>query len=77
MISNGALPNIRKTRGRASLTNIISRGWSTLNCTKMCEMRPREKQLKGWKKDKKVSLIEALNPKWSDLSASAKLNRFA
>ncbi len=28
----------------------------------------REKQLKGWKREKKVCLIEALNPKWSDLS---------
>ena len=28
----------------------------------------REKQLKGWRRAKKIELIEALNPKWSDLS---------
>ena len=37
----------------------------------------REKQLKGWKREKKLSLIEALNPQWSDLSGSASSNRFA
>ncbi len=29
----------------------------------------REKQIKGWVRAKKVSLIEAENPKWLDLSA--------
>jgi putative endonuclease len=29
----------------------------------------REKQLKGWTRAKKVSLIEEDNPKWADLSA--------
>lgn len=28
----------------------------------------REKQLKNWKRDWKISLIEADNPEWSDLS---------
>jgi putative endonuclease len=28
----------------------------------------REKQLKGWKRDKKIQLIESHNPKWEDLS---------
>jgi putative endonuclease len=28
----------------------------------------REKQLKGWKRDRKVALIESANPRWSDLS---------
>ena len=28
----------------------------------------REKQLKGWKRQKKVALIESTNPKWKDLS---------
>jgi putative endonuclease len=28
----------------------------------------REKQLKGWRRAKKLTLIKALNPKWSDLS---------
>ncbi len=28
----------------------------------------REKQLKGWKREKKVALIEKVNPQWKDLS---------
>ena len=28
----------------------------------------REKQIKGWTRQKKNSLIEALNPEWKDLS---------
>ncbi|HIF72580.1 MAG TPA: GIY-YIG nuclease family protein [Dehalococcoidia bacterium] len=33
--------------------------WSTLE---------REKQIKSWKRDRKLSLIDALNPGWGDLS---------
>jgi len=29
----------------------------------------REKQLKGWRRAKKIALIEAQNPRWEDLSA--------
>ena len=29
----------------------------------------REKQLKGWRREKKVALIESKNPDWRDLSA--------
>ena len=28
----------------------------------------REKQIKGWRREKKVALIEASNPQWEDLS---------
>jgi putative endonuclease len=28
----------------------------------------REKQLKGWKRQRKIALIEASNPQWKDLS---------
>jgi putative endonuclease len=28
----------------------------------------REKQLKGWRRDKKIALIESSNPEWKDLS---------
>jgi len=28
----------------------------------------REKQLKGWKREKKIALIERSNPQWKDLS---------
>ncbi len=29
----------------------------------------REKQLKGWRRSRKIELIEALNPEWRDLSS--------
>jgi putative endonuclease len=28
----------------------------------------REKQIKGWRRDKKIALIESINPEWKDLS---------
>ena len=28
----------------------------------------REKQLKGWRQEKKIALIEILNPRWQDLA---------
>ncbi len=28
----------------------------------------REKQLKGWRREKKIALIETMNPQWKDLS---------
>ena len=28
----------------------------------------REKQLKGWRRSKKIALIEAANPRWEDLA---------
>jgi|SRR2546428_4933868 len=31
----------------------------------------REKQLKGWRRTKKVRLIEAFNPEWLDLAPTA------
>ncbi len=30
----------------------------------------REKQLKGWRRNKKIALIEAQNPTWEDIAAS-------
>ena len=29
----------------------------------------REKQIKGWKRQKKLELIESINPDWKDLSS--------
>jgi putative endonuclease len=29
----------------------------------------REKQVKDWRREKKIALIESLNPEWKDLSA--------
>jgi putative endonuclease len=28
----------------------------------------REKQLKGWRRDRKAKLVESMNPEWRDLS---------
>jgi putative endonuclease len=28
----------------------------------------REKQIKSWRRSKKIALIESMNPKWRDLS---------
>ena len=28
----------------------------------------REKEIKGWRRDRKNALVETLNPKWTDLS---------
>lgn len=28
----------------------------------------REKQLKGWRREKKITLIESKNPRWKDLA---------
>jgi len=28
----------------------------------------REKELKGWRRSKKIALIQTVNPQWSDLS---------
>jgi putative endonuclease len=32
----------------------------------------REKQLKGWRRDKKIALIESVNPHWEDLSKDSR-----
>jgi len=29
----------------------------------------REKEIKGWRRSKKVALIESMNPRWEDLAA--------
>jgi putative endonuclease len=29
----------------------------------------REKQIKGWRRSKKIALIESMNPAWEDMSA--------
>ena len=31
--------------------------------------KEREKQIKGWRRSKKVTLIESTNPQWKDLAA--------
>ena len=37
----------------------------------VCAAIEREKQLKNWRREKKVTLIDALNPQWRDLAAGS------
>ena len=37
--------------------------------TDVSEAIQREKELKGWRRAKKIALIESANPTWDDLSA--------
>lgn len=37
-------------------------------CGEVVDALAREKQIKGWRRSKKIALIESLNPTWSDLS---------
>jgi putative endonuclease len=39
-----------------------------LVCADIRDAIHREKQIKCWRREKKVTLIEALNPQWRDLS---------
>jgi putative endonuclease len=56
----------------------LNRGFTQrYNCVKLVyyeefgditEAIAREKELKGWRRSKKVALIESMNPDWRDLS---------
>ncbi len=55
---------------------IIAGFTSKYNCEKLVyyehfsqigEAIKREKQIKGWKREKKRTLIESMNPEWKDL----------
>jgi putative endonuclease len=37
-------------------------------CDRIEDAIAREKQLKGWRRSRKIALIESVNPRWSDLS---------
>ncbi|NTU98089.1 MAG: GIY-YIG nuclease family protein [Chlorobiaceae bacterium] len=38
------------------------------SCMDVKDAIVREKQIKGWKREKKIALIESSNPGWEDLS---------
>jgi putative endonuclease len=38
-------------------------------CRDVRDAIAREKQIKGWRRDRKLALIESQNPAWRDLSA--------
>jgi putative endonuclease len=65
----------RVTQHKQKLTSGFA---AAFNTTKLVYFEPfsdarnaiaREKQLKRWQREKKVALIEKLNPQWRDLSA--------
>lgn len=37
------------------------------SCGEVLDAIAREKQIKGWRRSKKIALIESLNPQWIDL----------
>ena len=37
------------------------------SCSKHTDAIAREKQIKKWRREKKVALIESINPEWHDL----------
>ena len=65
-IYEGKFSSVTKEAGSLKLLNWnIERGLQLGGIGAAIE---REKQLKGWRRSKKVELIEAVNPLWSDLS---------
>ena len=34
----------------------------------------REKEIKGWRREKKIKLIESMNPRWDDLANTGAMN---
>ena len=40
------------------------------SCPNVLDAISREKQIKGWLREKKVALAESINPGWEDLSAN-------
>jgi putative endonuclease len=69
MISPGGSLSIKQVSLQASRRRIISNAWSIFEaCENVSDAIAREKQLKGWRRAKKIKLIEGLNPKWADLS---------
>ena len=60
---SGAVPGFTKTYGVTRL--VYYEAFESI-----IEARARERTLKGWRRDWKTTLIESLNPDWSDLSAT-------
>lgn len=55
------------TRGFATRYRITRLVWY-YTTTNMMAAIEREKQIKGWSREKKVRMIEEVNPDWSDLA---------
>jgi putative endonuclease len=57
-----------RNRGLASRPGITLSDWYFEVFADIETAIAREKQLKGWRRSKKIKLIELLNPKWDDLT---------
>lgn len=49
------------------LKNILCANWSIMKCIDISNAISREKQMKIWKRQWKVELIEKMNRDWEDL----------
>jgi putative endonuclease len=58
----------KKRDGFTERFNVNKLVWYELHGTSQSAI-PREKQIKAWRRSKKVALIDARNPKWEDLTA--------
>ncbi|MBI3159575.1 MAG: GIY-YIG nuclease family protein [Chloroflexi bacterium] len=58
----------RKTRGFTNRYNVIHLVYYESTDSIHIAIQ-REKQIKGWLREKKVQLIESTNPDWNDLAA--------
>ena len=64
----------RITEHRSGLIHGFSRRYNVTKlvyceeCGEIEDAIVREKQLKGWRRSRKVALIEASNPRWEDLA---------
>jgi putative endonuclease len=45
------------------------------NVNGLSEAQAKEKQIKGWLRQKKIKLIESINPNWEDLAEKNKLSK--
>jgi putative endonuclease len=45
------------------------------NVNVLSEAQAKEKQIKGWLRQKKIKLIESINPNWEDLAEKNKLSK--
>jgi putative endonuclease len=66
------------TRVRQHKNHVIEGFCDKYNCTRLVYFEPffyvknaigREKQIKGWRREKKIGLIEAMNPEYRDLAS--------
>jgi predicted GIY-YIG superfamily endonuclease len=70
MTWNGAFKSTKRERWRASLESMqIDLLVYYEQFQYVEDAIVREKQIKGWRREKKRALIESLNPTWKDLGA--------